>query len=170
MPVVALLTAAVWFLLRPPAAGPAEIVAAAFLAAYGLTPGARLMALGAGALDHPEERRSHLLPTPRLGGVAVIAAFLLVLGRRALADHELLAIVLAALALMTAGAIDDTRGLQARFPVHRPLHRLVAGSGPCPGADEAQGRWISLPLSAAFSSAEVDRVIGEVTACLSSRS
>jgi UDP-GlcNAc:undecaprenyl-phosphate GlcNAc-1-phosphate transferase len=115
MPVVALLTAAVWFLLRPAAAGPAEIVAAAFLAAYGLTPGARLMALGAGALDHPEERRSHLLPTPRLGGVAVIAAFLLVLGRRALDDRELLAIVLAALALMTAGAIDDTRGLQARY-------------------------------------------------------
>ncbi|HET8945771.1 MAG TPA: DegT/DnrJ/EryC1/StrS family aminotransferase [Candidatus Polarisedimenticolia bacterium] len=68
--------------------------------------------------------------------------------------------------------IDRLRkaGIQARFPVHRPLHRLVAGSGPCPGADEAQGRWISLPLAAAFSSAEVDRVIDEVTACLSSRS
>ena len=115
MPVVALLTAAIWFLLRPPAAVPAEIVAAAFLAAYGLTPGARLMAIGAGALDHPEERRSHFLPTPRLGGVAVIAAFLLVLGRRALDDRELLAIVLASLALMTAGAIDDTRGLAARW-------------------------------------------------------
>jgi len=68
--------------------------------------------------------------------------------------------------------IDRLRkaGIQARFPVHRPLHRLVGGSAPCPGADEAQGRWVSLPLSAAFSSAEVDRVIGEVTACLSSRS
>jgi perosamine synthetase len=68
--------------------------------------------------------------------------------------------------------IDRLRqaGIQARFPVHRPLHRLVGGSPACPGADEAQGRWVSLPLSAAFSSAEVDRVIGEVTACLSSRS
>ena len=115
MPVVALLTAAVWFLLRPPVAGPAEIAAAAFLAAYGLTPGARLMAIGAGALDHPEARKPHLIPTPRLGGVAVVAAFLLVLGRRALDDRELLAIALAALALMTAGAIDDTRGLSARL-------------------------------------------------------
>jgi perosamine synthetase len=61
-------------------------------------------------------------------------------------------------------------GIQARSPVHRPLHRLVAGAPSCPGADEAQARWISLPLSAAFSSAEIDRVIGEVTACLSSRS
>jgi len=68
--------------------------------------------------------------------------------------------------------IDRLRkaGIQARFPVHRPLHRLVGGSASCPGADEAQSRWISLPLSAAFHSAEVDRVIGEVTACLSSRS
>ena len=61
-------------------------------------------------------------------------------------------------------------GIQARSPVHRPLHRLVAGAPACPGADEAHGRWISLPLSAAFTSAEVDRVIGEVTGCLSSRS
>ena len=62
------------------------------------------------------------------------------------------------------------RGIQARPPVHRPLHRLIAGAPACPGADEAHARWISLPLSAAFTEAEVDRVIGEVTACLSSRS
>lgn len=62
------------------------------------------------------------------------------------------------------------RGIQARRPVHRPLHRLVAGSPACPGADEAHGRWVSLPLSAVFTEAEVDRVIGEVQECLSSRS
>jgi perosamine synthetase len=62
------------------------------------------------------------------------------------------------------------RGIQARPPVHRPLHRLIAGAPACPGADEAHARWISLPLSAAFSETEVDRVTGEVTACLSSRS
>ena len=62
------------------------------------------------------------------------------------------------------------RGIQARRPVHRPLHRLVAGSPACPGADEAHARWVSLPLSAAFTEAEVDRVIDEVQGCLSSRS
>ena len=61
-------------------------------------------------------------------------------------------------------------GIQARSPVHRPLHRLVSGAPGCPGADQAHARFVSLPLSAAFSSAEIDRVIGEVTACLSSRS
>ena len=62
------------------------------------------------------------------------------------------------------------RGIQARPPVHRPLHRLLKGSTACPGADEAHARWVSLPLSAAFTETEVDRVIEEVAACLSSRS
>ncbi|HEV8120908.1 MAG TPA: MraY family glycosyltransferase [Candidatus Polarisedimenticolia bacterium] len=115
MAVAALLIAALWFLLRPPLTGAVEIGAAAFLAAYGLTPGMRLMALGAGALDHPEARKGHTIPTPKLGGVAVIAAFLLVIGRRALADHELLAIAAAALVLMAVGAVDDTRGVSARL-------------------------------------------------------
>jgi len=114
MPVVALLAVAVWFLLRPPAAGPVEIAAAAFLAAFGLTPAVRLVALGAGAVDHPDHRKAHAVPTPKLGGIAVIAAVILVTGRRVLNDPALLAITTAALLLMTAGAIDDRRGLSAR--------------------------------------------------------
>jgi UDP-GlcNAc:undecaprenyl-phosphate GlcNAc-1-phosphate transferase len=43
----------------------------------------------------------------------VIAAFVLALGRRPILDPELLAIAVAALVLMLAGAIDDTRGLSA---------------------------------------------------------
>jgi UDP-GlcNAc:undecaprenyl-phosphate GlcNAc-1-phosphate transferase len=47
--------------------------------------------------------------------VAVVAAFIMVTGRRAIADPELLAIGIAALVLMAAGAIDDLRGLSARL-------------------------------------------------------
>jgi UDP-GlcNAc:undecaprenyl-phosphate GlcNAc-1-phosphate transferase len=115
MPLIALIAAGIWFLLRPPTGGPVEIGAAAFLIAYGLTPAVRLMALGAGALDHPDARKSHSTPTPRLGGVAVVAAFIMVTGRRAVADPELLAIGIAALVLMAAGAVDDLRGLSARL-------------------------------------------------------
>lgn len=114
MPVVALVAVAVWFMLRPPSAGPIEIAAAAFLAAFGLTPAVRLVALGAGALDHPDDRKAHAVPTPRLGGVAVITAVILVTGRRVLNDPALLAITMAALVLMAAGAVDDLRGLSAR--------------------------------------------------------
>ena len=113
MPVVAALAVALWFLLRPTSAGPLELAGAALLAAYALTPAARLMALGAGALDHPDARKMHAAPTPKLGGVAIIAALVLVLGRRALIDPEIQAIVVMALVLMVAGAIDDLRGLSS---------------------------------------------------------
>lgn len=113
MPIVALLLAAIWFVARPTWAGPFEVAAAALLAAYGLTPAARLVALGWGVLDTPEPRKSHRVPTPKLGGTAVVAAFVLVTGRRVLTDVELLAIVVCALVLMVAGALDDTRGLPA---------------------------------------------------------
>jgi UDP-GlcNAc:undecaprenyl-phosphate GlcNAc-1-phosphate transferase len=126
VPIVALVAAAIWFLVRPPQAGAAEAAAAAFLLAYGLTPGVRLMALGWGALDHPDDRKRHRSPTPKLGGVAVVAAFVLVNGRRVLVDQELLAIAISALILMVAGAIDDTRGLSARV---RLGLQLLCGAG-----------------------------------------
>jgi dTDP-4-amino-4,6-dideoxygalactose transaminase len=60
-------------------------------------------------------------------------------------------------------------GVMARHPVFRPLHTLLAGAGPCAAADAAHARWISLPLSPAFSDSEVRQVADQVRACLSSR-
>ncbi len=113
MPALALTVVAIWFLARPAAPGVAQVAAVALLAAFGLTPFVRLIALRAGALDHPDARKTHEAPTPKLGGVAVIAAFVLSLGQRPLIDHELLAIAVCSLVLMLAGAVDDTRGLSA---------------------------------------------------------
>jgi len=131
MPLVALLAAAVWFVARPTWAGPFEVAGAALLAAYGLTPAARLVALGWGVLDAPEPRKSHRVPTPKLGGTAVVAAFVLVTGRRVLLDVELLAIVVCALILMAAGALDDTRGLPAwlRLALQTACAAGVIGAG-----------------------------------------
>jgi UDP-GlcNAc:undecaprenyl-phosphate GlcNAc-1-phosphate transferase len=114
MPALALLAVAVWLLARPAGAGAAETAGVALLVSFGLTPFVRLMAQRAGALDHPDARKAHAVPTPKLGGVAVLAGFVLALGRRPLLDRELLAIAVAALLLMLAGALDDTRGLSAR--------------------------------------------------------
>jgi dTDP-4-amino-4,6-dideoxygalactose transaminase len=58
-------------------------------------------------------------------------------------------------------------GISARHPVHRPLHRVAEGAGGCPAADEAHDRWISLPISPAFTEREVRQVIGTVRECLS---
>ena len=51
---------------------------AAALLSLGLTPLAKRLAVRLGAVDHPNERKVHKAPIPRLGGVAVIAAFGLV--------------------------------------------------------------------------------------------
>ena len=75
--------------------------------------------LKAYALARPNARSSHREPTPQGGGAAVIVATLtaawfgvVLLGATALgAPGEFLALTIAALALATAGAIDDIRPL-----------------------------------------------------------
>jgi len=113
MPVVALLVVAAWWLVRAPAPHLIETGGLAALVAFGLTPFVRLVAVRGGALDHPDARKRHAAPTPRLGGVAVCAAFVLAIGRLAVLDREMMAITLMSLVLMLAGAVDDTRGLSA---------------------------------------------------------
>ena len=68
-----------------------------------------------------------------------------------------------------SGAIGalQARGVVARAPVWRPLHLLVPGTEPCPGADRAHETLVSLPLSASFGEPEIRQVIQAVRACLS---
>jgi len=59
------------------------------------------------------------------------------------------------------------RGVIARRPVFLPLHRLLGLRDGYPAAEAAQAEMISLPISPAFRESEVEKVIGEVTRCLS---
>ena len=52
----------------------------------------------------------------------------------------------------------DRRGIEARRPVFRPLHRYLGLSG-FPGADEAYRRAVSIPLYPALRTPEVQRVV-----------
>jgi UDP-GlcNAc:undecaprenyl-phosphate GlcNAc-1-phosphate transferase len=119
VPALALVTLAVWFLATPPLRSATEAALVALLAAFGLTPVVRMLAIKSGALDRPDARKRHVAPTPKFGGVAVLAGFILALGRGGFAgsaappDLELIAILLAALALMLVGALDDARGVPA---------------------------------------------------------
>jgi UDP-GlcNAc:undecaprenyl-phosphate GlcNAc-1-phosphate transferase len=92
-----------------------------------LTPLAGRIAHAIGAIDQVDARRVHTRPTPRLGGLALFAAFALVFGALyalmpgMVADQrpEFLAIVLGAIAIVAVGVWDDTRG-------SRPLYKLLA--------------------------------------------
>jgi UDP-GlcNAc:undecaprenyl-phosphate GlcNAc-1-phosphate transferase len=96
----------------------------AFLAAAVLTPLVRRLAFRLGAVSHPGGRHVHRSAVPRLGGIAIYAAFLLPIGALLFVDssvghmvraHALRAsgLLAGATAITLLGVIDDTRGVRA---------------------------------------------------------
>jgi Fuc2NAc and GlcNAc transferase len=79
-------------------------------------------------LDLPNERGSHLHPTPTGGGVALLSAFMLGLLFSAWLygawDESFVMLAVAALVLMVLGVIDDLRGLSVRLRL--VLYSLVS--------------------------------------------
>jgi UDP-GlcNAc:undecaprenyl-phosphate GlcNAc-1-phosphate transferase len=98
----------------------------AALAAAALTPVVRRAALSFGVLDHAlSSRKTHGRPVPRLGGVAIVAAFYLSLALLYLLDDHLatqvwenrqpaLALAAGGLVIAALGVYDDVRGANAR--------------------------------------------------------
>jgi Fuc2NAc and GlcNAc transferase len=93
-------------------------------ASWVMTGGARRFALKTDLLDHPNDRSSHAVPTPRGGGVAIVVAFtalvagLFSLGRIPLGFAS--ALLAGGLAIAVVGYLDDRLSLPARwrFLVH----------------------------------------------------
>ena len=87
--------------------------AVALLAVVLLTPAASLLAWHLGVLDTPDENRHrHLRATPRLGGLAIVAAVVLpavALGN----DHGFWGIMMGAVLMCLLGAVDDALHLGA---------------------------------------------------------
>ncbi|MHB1054076.1 MAG: MraY family glycosyltransferase [Thiobacillus sp.] len=69
-------------------------------------------------MDHPNERSLHATPTPRIGGLGIMAGVLV--AAVWLADATLLPVVLAAFVLAAVSVLDDVRGLPValRFLAH----------------------------------------------------
>jgi UDP-N-acetylmuramyl pentapeptide phosphotransferase/UDP-N-acetylglucosamine-1-phosphate transferase len=113
-------------------------------------------------IDVPNPRSSHTQPTPRGGGIAFVAAFLVTSaiatfvvtaepgGTRSLLDRSILVLM----PLWAVGAVDDARGLSVRL---RYLVQLVSAGlavflfGPFPGFDALLGQlgapWLTPLLS-----------------------
>lgn len=89
---------------------------------------ARRYALGRALLDHPGERRSHVVPTPRGGGIAIVLALLVAACALVLRDpgqRFLLVAFVAGLSLVAVvGWVDDHRPLSASL---RLAVQAVAG-------------------------------------------
>lgn len=91
------------------------IGATAFVLSYALVGWVRRYALAAKLLDVPNERSSHVAPTPRGGGLGLIAALALVVGgfgsRSAGSTASVALILVATIAVATVGWLDDRRSL-----------------------------------------------------------
>lgn len=109
-------------------------VAILFLLALAGTWAVRRYALARNLLDHPAERRSHRVATPRGGGLSIVAAMLvalLLLAWMNPGDRGLLLAAAGGLALVAgAGWIDDHRPLSAglRLAIHLASAVLVSGA------------------------------------------
>jgi UDP-GlcNAc:undecaprenyl-phosphate GlcNAc-1-phosphate transferase len=143
----------------------------AFLAAIvcgaGLTPAVRWLALRHGALDHARSsRKLHGRPIPRLGGLAIVAAFYAPLvalffvnsdvGRRFWASPErALALIAGGLAIAALGVYDDLRGADAKkkFIVQFAVAAGMYAAGfridqiANPWGEPVQLGWLALPFT-----------------------
>ena len=59
----------------------------------------------------------------------------------------------------------DAKGIGARRPIYRPLHRLLGESG-FPGTEEAWARHLSLPIYPSLTEGEIERIMDAVCAFL----
>lgn len=85
---------------------------AAFAISALLVPWVRRLALSVGAVDHPgEARRIHTRSTPRLGGVAIYASFLIVVLALVPWSRQLFGVLIGCTILVIVGALDDVRSL-----------------------------------------------------------
>ncbi len=101
---------------------------AGLIASVGLVAGARYWAQRRMVLDHPNDRSLHLRPTPRGGGIGIVAPVCLAMGAVGLLVPETAdaAIWLTGVGLLVAavGLADDVRGLPA---LTRLAAHVIAG-------------------------------------------
>ena len=125
------------------------IAIAAGLIAFVGTPFTLVMARRIGFVAEPGARKTHVLPTPLLGGVAIWAAFvisLLVFGRGS-EFRELVAIIVGGTLISAVGLIDDRVGLGPRIKL---AGQLAAAAFLIAGGVRAQlfgNPWLDVPLT-----------------------
>ena len=130
------------------------ILAVTFLISVGATALVRRFALARELLDHPNERSSHVIPTPSGGGLAIVVAFGLATIACWLGDilpgQSALAVLSGGLAVAAIGFMDDRHALPVlgRLTVHAiAVVVAIALLGPISEISFGLLQWIPAPLS-----------------------
>lgn len=90
------------------------IVLITFLASAILVPFIKKAAIHANAIDIPNERSAHTVPTPRMGGLAIFGAFLLGYMLFARTSIQMLSILIGGFIIVLTGIFDDIKPIRAR--------------------------------------------------------
>ena len=89
-------------------------MALAAIISYMATPFVKRLAFKIGAVDVPKDnRRMHKVPIPRLGGLAIVIAFLLATFLLVELDRQMLGVLLGACIILVVGILDDCLALKA---------------------------------------------------------
>jgi len=86
----------------------------ALAVAYFATPRVIDFAIKVGALDAPDARKVHTKPIPRMGGLAIYAAFVLAVLASMYVSHEIMGLLVGGTVILIVGIIDDLKPLPAR--------------------------------------------------------
>lgn len=97
----------------------------ALAVAYFITPRVKDLAIKLGALDAPDDRKVHTRPIPRMGGLAIYAAFVLAVLSSMYISREIMGLLVGGTVILIVGIIDDLKPLPAKVKL---LGQIVAAS------------------------------------------
>ena len=91
------------------------IVFVTFLASAILVPLVKKAAEHVGAMDIPNARKAHTVPTPRMGGLAIFGAFLIGYMLFARMSIQMLSILIGGFIIILTGIFDDIKPVSAKI-------------------------------------------------------
>lgn len=97
----------------------------ALAVAYFITPRVMELAIKVGALDAPDERKVHKGMIPRMGGLAIYAAFVLAVLASMHINREIMGLLVGGTVILIVGIIDDLKPLPAKVKL---LGQIVAAA------------------------------------------
>ena len=97
----------------------------ALAVAYFITPRVMELAIKLRALDAPDERKVHKGMIPRMGGLAIYAAFVLAVLASMHINREIMGLLVGGTVILIVGIIDDLKPLPAKVKL---LGQIVAAS------------------------------------------
>ena len=102
-----------------------HIIFITFIASLLLTFIVKKVAKHIGALDIPNKRKIHKVPTPRLGGLAMFGGFLIGYMLYGTISTQMISVLIGGFVLILTGIVDDIKPVKAS---HKFIFQLIAAS------------------------------------------